>query len=535
LQQPETWVKAAVALNPNTPENVLRELATIEDFDIAFALASNPNLPTDLQLQLAKHPERTIRHHIADQHISTAIWEIVASHPGPTDIRGPLEDWLKQALNPETPNKVLSTYFWPSNKEYSKDEVLSTSVMHALAVHPNFPTERLAEFRYYLPWIESKNRVLQLMVLEGRKLPKARPTEDWRISTGNIGKLPAYIANHLAQHGDFNQKKNSLYHLKINRSNIIPLVFTQDVPTLKKLAERIDMPRFFYELLWEHGIESVQKILVKNPESTLRRADFTQEPTTTTAQPKPTSSTRTLRNGAIKIKGDKKQRISLAENTASMDEIRALMLDKAEEVRAVVAFRPEVFNWPECWDVLANDSSRKVRANLAVNSKASFEVIEQLANDIEPEVVQSAIYGLLRFPAETTKDIEAKLLRRDREITSHLAMHARDQQILQTLSMLHPDDTIRNENFIPSKEFLLIHGEKYCRFTGKSIEEVLNSEGYSRANSPSQHLIAIIFAVLLKLPESQFKKHVQQHQEMSQEKVNFFKILPPFYQRNQEN
>lgn len=517
LEHPEAWVKAAAALNPNIPEQVLRELAASDDFDIAFALASNPGLPEDLQLQLARHPERTLRHHIADQHLSTAIWETVASNFTPFDIRGPLEHWLSQALAPDTSSKVLKTFFWPSNKDYSCSEVLSTSVMHAVALHPNFPEERLAEYRYYLPWIETKNRIIQLMVLENRKLPRARPTEDWRLATGKIGDLPAYIANHVAQYGDFNLKRNSLYHPKLNRSHIIPMVFLQDVPTLKKLAERTEMPRFFYELLWAHGYESVRKILKNNTYTQFRKASFTLEGSQPTQSAKTTSEVQNRYTSVIKIKGNREQRLLMAENTIDSYEIKALARDKSEEVRAMIATRPEVFRWPEFWTALANDCSRKVRSSVARNPRTPWEAFEKLANDIEPEVIQSAIYGLRNFSAETTRELELKLSNSTREIASLLARYARENEVLQKLSTQFPSDVMCNDSFIPSIEFA-----QKNRNTYPELGRLLNGDEQSETEIACNELIAITFNFLLNFPDAEYKKYALAHPNTSRVKIEFY-------------
>jgi len=66
-QDKSLQVRMAVALNPNTPEDVLRKLAKSKEFGIFVwkAVAENPNTPVDVLILLAQNEDWRVREEVA--------------------------------------------------------------------------------------------------------------------------------------------------------------------------------------------------------------------------------------------------------------------------------------------------------------------------------------------------------------------------------------------------------------------------------------------------------------------------------------
>ena len=58
-------VRAKVAENPNTPADVLTELAKDRDCDVRCFVARNPNTPADVLTELAKDSDYIVRYLVA--------------------------------------------------------------------------------------------------------------------------------------------------------------------------------------------------------------------------------------------------------------------------------------------------------------------------------------------------------------------------------------------------------------------------------------------------------------------------------------
>ena len=58
-------VRVSVAGNPNTPADVLTELAKDSDCDVRYFAAGNPNTPADVLTELAKDSDCDVRYFAA--------------------------------------------------------------------------------------------------------------------------------------------------------------------------------------------------------------------------------------------------------------------------------------------------------------------------------------------------------------------------------------------------------------------------------------------------------------------------------------
>jgi hypothetical protein len=96
-------VREAVASNPNCPEDLLRTLATDEDYYVCKGAASNSNCPEDLLRTLAKDEEADVRHAAAKNPNCPEDVLRTLAEDGDADVR-------KAAIsNPNCPEDALRT------------------------------------------------------------------------------------------------------------------------------------------------------------------------------------------------------------------------------------------------------------------------------------------------------------------------------------------------------------------------------------------------------------------------------------------
>ena len=121
--------KIDLAYNPNTSEDVLRELAKDEDWNVRCSVAQNPSTPLDLLRNLAKDKDWTVREYVAaNSNTSSDLLRDLAKD----------EDWWvreKVASNPKASSKILVMLF-----EYEKSlRKPSKYVIRSLYTHKNLP------------------------------------------------------------------------------------------------------------------------------------------------------------------------------------------------------------------------------------------------------------------------------------------------------------------------------------------------------------------------------------------------------------
>jgi hypothetical protein len=147
---------AQVASNPNTDPQLLRQLATEQDWELRRLIASNPNTPTDLLWQLGiDFPEEILANPIFEL-LQLEHLQLAAEIPHSTltsllqcdrvpkafmDYAVSQQDyslWLAVAYNPQTPSRLLTTL---AHKSRHQDREL----IRAVAAHPQTPPPLLAE------------------------------------------------------------------------------------------------------------------------------------------------------------------------------------------------------------------------------------------------------------------------------------------------------------------------------------------------------------------------------------------------------
>ncbi|MBK8185767.1 MAG: hypothetical protein IPK77_00030 [Cellvibrio sp.] len=415
LDSNKNWKKAAVALNPNTPESILRDLIKIQDYDIAFALASNCSLPEDLQLQLANHPERSIRLHMADQTLSMKVWSEVSKHPAPEYLHTPLEKFLALVLDPKAKKYNIDNLYRDINYDRSEGGVLATCIVHALALHPKLPKEFLAEFLRYLPWLKQHNKTVQMMMLEGQSLPSCDAYEEFWSSEEKLSKYPAHLANAFLKSKDPKIVRMASSHPWCNKSLLIPLWFSSDKPTLKRLAQRTDMPRCFYEVLCRTGDESTKLVLKENSATKLRGAEISSIEPVSEKLLVPEIVTK---NGILSIKGNQKERIKLAESTDDEQVLLTLINDKLPIVKNAVIYRESL----------------------------PFNIIKALLLDSDQNIRLKMIVHLTQHSNEVSIEIERQLCCEGGEIASRLASYTRHEEIQLSLVKTYSERLFSNEH-----------------------------------------------------------------------------------------
>jgi len=66
LENMTSDAKYNLAENPNTPLDLLRELAKDKDWEVRWRVAENPNTPVDVLRELAKDEDWSVRYYVAD-------------------------------------------------------------------------------------------------------------------------------------------------------------------------------------------------------------------------------------------------------------------------------------------------------------------------------------------------------------------------------------------------------------------------------------------------------------------------------------
>ncbi|WP_323815625.1 hypothetical protein [Cellvibrio sp. NN19] len=449
LEQEEVWMKAAVALNPNAPESVLRELALIDDFDIAFALVSNPNLPDDLQLAFANHPNRIIRLHLADRTNSFAVLAAVAAHPTPEGTHTGIEQLLALAISPKTSAAKLGALQTPTHISRSNGEALSTSISNAIAAHANFPDKLIGRYRYYnWPQLE-KNKIIQLRVLEGLSLPEPEPVPGWKFNGPAILRFPGYVANHLLLSSDITILRMACAHIGCDKKLLFPLWHTQDTLILKKLAQREDLPRFFYEILWLHGGDPVRVVLKSNKEALSRGVSFANKEGAPRINIKMKKSP-TGEDSKVVVSGVKKDRMELAKTSNEEAVLRALATDKLKEVRAQLLYQDSL----------------------------PWSVIEILAKDTEVDIRRNLPDFLLEFPLEQTLSIEKSLFQEGGEVAKNVARRTRNEDIQREAVKDYADRMVHNDFLAPIVLDYYLHNGTIEQLL-KIAENIENQPGFS--------------------------------------------------------
>ncbi|RSZ60708.1 hypothetical protein HF313_18590 [Massilia atriviolacea] len=424
LAEPEDWRKAAAALNPALPVAMMTQLADIDSVDIAFALAGNPALPEALQLTLAVHPSRMVRLHLADHTSSHAVLSLIAAQPGRADVHTTFEQLLAVAIDPKSPASKIGNLQAATNTRRSNGEALASSLGYAIARHPKVPEKLLGKMRHALPELIAANPGVQLRLLEGLPLPDPEPVPEWKMNGPEVGKYPGYYINHLLLSKELSVQRMACDHIGCDKALLLPLWLVPDTVLLKKLAQRTDMPRFFYEMLWLLGGESVRAALKAN-KAARQLTDFRAAPASAVAAPAVKIDAR----GAIK--GNKKERIALASTSTDEAILLALAADKLSEVR----------------DALTNQSS------------LPWAVVALLSRDAELDIRRRMPAYLAAFPIEQSAAIESALLAEGGVVAESVADHTRNPALQEQMLGKYERRLAYNDHLAPAlAEHYLYHG-----------------------------------------------------------------------------
>ena len=116
-------VRRSAAGNPNTPVEVLTELAKDSDCDVRYSAAGNPNTPVEVLTELAKDSDCDVRYSAAGNPNTPVEVLTELAKDSDCDVR------YSAAGNPNTPVEVLT--------ELAKDS--DWSVRYSAAGNPNTP------------------------------------------------------------------------------------------------------------------------------------------------------------------------------------------------------------------------------------------------------------------------------------------------------------------------------------------------------------------------------------------------------------
>ncbi|NHZ93174.1 hypothetical protein F2P45_29800 [Massilia sp. CCM 8733] len=430
LAEPEDWKQAAAALSPALAPALMEQLAASDSVDIAFALAGNPALPEALQRKLASHPSRMVRLHLADHSSSHAVLSLIAAQPGRADVHTSFEQLLAVAIDPNSPASKIGNLQAATNTKRSNGEALASSLGYAVARHPKVPEKLLGKMRHALPELIAANPGVQLRMLEGLPMPDPEPIPEWKMNGPEVAKYPGYAINSLLRSKELSVQRMACDHIGCDKALLLPLLLVPDTVLLKKLAQRTDMPRFFYEMLWLLGGESVRAALKAN-KAACRLSDFRQASAAAAAAAE-AAPVREIKAGAKGgIKGNKKERIALA--SASTDE--AILL------------------------ALAADKLSEVRDALTRQSTLPWAVVELLSRDAELDIRRQMPAYLADFPIEQSAAIESALLAEGGAVAERVADHTRNPVLQEQMLGKYDRRLAYNDHLAPAlAEYYLYHG-----------------------------------------------------------------------------
>lgn len=420
LAEPEDWKRAAAALNPALPAATMAQLAAGDSVDVAFALAGNPALPETLQMTLASHPSRMVRLHLADHTSAHAVLAQIAAQPGRDDVHTSFEQLLALAIDPNSPASKIGNLQAATNTKRSNGEALASSLGYAVARHPRVPEKLLGKMRHALPELIAANPGVHLRMLEGLPLPDPEPIPEWKMNGPEVAKYPGYAINGLLRSKDLSLQRMACDHIGCDRSLLLPLLLVPDTVLLKKMAQRSDMPRFFYEMLWLVGGESVRAAVQANKAARRLRGLPPAAPA-----PAPAAG---AKGG---IKGSKKEKVALAKTSTDEAVLLALAADKVSDVRYALAWQ-EALPWPVV-ALLARDPDARIRSEM-------------------PRL-------LAAFPIEQTEAIESALLAEGGAVAESLAYFTKNPALQEKMLGLYDRRLSSNDHVTTAiAEHYLYHG-----------------------------------------------------------------------------
>jgi hypothetical protein len=429
LAEADDWKRAAAALNPALPPATMAVLAASDSVDIAFALAGNPNLPEALQLKLASHPARMVRLHLADHSSAHAVLALIAAQPGRDDVHTSFEQLLAVAIDPNSPASKIGNLQAATNTKRSNGEALASSLGYAVARHPKIPEKLLGKMGHALPELIAANPGVHLRLLEGLPMPDPEPIPEWKMNGPEVAKYPGYAVNGLLRSNELSMQRMACDHIGCDKALLLPLWLVPDTVLLKKLAQRTDMPRFFYEMLWLVGGDAVRATLDANKAARRLRDGSPAPAAATDAMAAPAAVLKIGARGGIKT--SKTARIALARSSTDEAVLMALATDKLSDVRRALTWQAAL-PWP---------------------------VVAVLARDTEPAIRSEMARYLARFPLEQSGAIESALLAEGGAAAAALAYHTRNPALQEQLVGLHDRQLSSNEHLAPSiGEHYLHHG-----------------------------------------------------------------------------
>jgi hypothetical protein len=394
----DIMIRQSVGFNQNTPLDILQSFLDSTDNSCHIALASNPSLTEQQQLQLIEVSNDQCRKVLADTTEIESVWCALRDSAPTEKKKGKAATWrdsLKVLLDPK------GTGLYGLQRGTKSRQLF---VAKLVARHPKCPEGFKGVYAHYLFDSLAQNPNVALQLLENPNAIRTEEYADWKLDKWLVdGIAPGHVVNFYLHSDDIKRRRRAVDNWTACIRNVQPQVFYDDVLMKRKIAERKGNTLFMFEILARDKKDTVRELVAKNkecPAETLVvlamdkvaavKVAARQNKNYKASLVKAISGNNKIEE--LRNKGPKKNRIRMADEAISVEVLMDLAGDKIEEVRRNVASNEKTSL--ETLFTLSKDESEKVRERVASHKNASIELLESLFCDPDNNVRYNALHAV---------------------------------------------------------------------------------------------------------------------------------------------
>lgn len=435
----DAYVRAGVALHRNTNEKTLCELVNDKDSTVIqclaynesspgsvlekiyekgkkyhLELASNPSLSESLQIKLANSKERKIHEILANTTDLYTVWEAIYKLrikclEGSSKSDSIVEN-LKILLNFNSTDKEL----YSLQRSVDSRELF---VSKLVSMHPNCPDKLKKYYAFYFFDYYAKNPSVALQLLENPSGYEKEKYAEWKVDYWlEEGSAPGHVVKHLLESVDLVRKRKAIENYSATTKSVQALIYEEDIHLYKRLLKTKHVTPYMYEILARSTKPSIREIVAKSSKVPIHLLTLLSEDKVNSVKVAATQNKRfplekkKSEPEIFRNRGQKKDRIKMAEQASDNAILFDLAQDKVKGVREAVAYNKHCS--VEILSMLATDEEPDVRRYVAYHDAANSEILSALCRDVDDEVRLRALryhYYLLRDSGSINEDIDKSL------------------------------------------------------------------------------------------------------------------------------
>jgi hypothetical protein len=387
----EPMVRLSVAYNPATPEHVLQALLDKQEPDLYAGLAANPALTEAQQLALIEVADEAALLSLANTTESTAVWEALRDSPEPKKSAksGKKKTWrecLQICLDP----KGKGLYALQRNRH-----TRHLFVHKLVARHPKCSDSLKGPYAFYLLESLMKNPALALAMLENPNAIKPEEFAEWKLKDWFMYEdAPGHVVRHYLYSDEIKFARKAVVCRFAQLVDVQARIHSDDIHMKKYMAGLPHSTRYMLEILARDPKESVRMAVVDNKHTPaevlahlaadkvagIRTAAQSHKNFNASLAPKGT----TTQIESLKNKGPKRIRIKQAKDTTSLTVLRDLAGDRVADVRKSVITNEQC---PlDVLQLLMHDEVPEIRAISTSHPNSTLDINQQLLNDVDDQV-----------------------------------------------------------------------------------------------------------------------------------------------------